>query len=418
MTKKEAGAIFSYRNYLSFQEISMNNKVPFHSADILLPKSGFEKWACIACDQFTSQREYWERAYEIVGDAPSALKLVFPEVYLEDGDAPSRIAKINRSMEQYLNDDLFREYRDAMVLVERRLSDGRVRRGLVGAFRLEDYSFEKGAKPLIRPTEGTVLSRIPPRVNIRRDAALELPHIMVLMDDRDREIIEKIDTAKLEKLYDFELMLGGGHIAGWLLDKNSQSLVMTKLEKLYEKSGVDGDRLLFAVGDGNHSLATAKAAAEITGTEQSRFALAELVNIHDEAIDFEPIYRVLFNVDVRDFLAKLKAAFTFAEGKRVDYMSLEEEGSVYVNGLESDVLQQFIDDYIEANPTAQVDYIHGIEATKELAMSPNAIGFIFGGISKSELFDYVRENGILPRKTFSIGHAEDKRYYVEARKIR
>ena len=396
----------------------MKSNIPFGSAHILIPKTGFEKWACIACDQFTSQREYWERAYEVVGDAPSALRLVFPEVYLEDGDAPERIAEINRSMEQYLNDGLLREYRDAMVLVERRLSDGRVRRGLVGAFRLEDYSFEKGAKPLIRPTEGTVLSRIPPRVNIRRDAALELPHIMVLMDDRDREIIEKIDTAKLEKLYDFELMLGGGHIAGWLLDKDSQSLVMTKLEKLYGKSGSDGDRLLFAVGDGNHSLATAKAAAELTGTEESRFALAELVNIHSEAVDFEPIYRVLFNVDVADFVAKLHAAFPGDEGKRIEYMSLESNGEIYVQGLESEVLQQFIDAYLEKHEDAQVDYIHGVEATRELAASENTIGFVFGGIGKDELFDYVRRNGILPRKTFSIGHAEDKRYYVEARKIR
>jgi len=396
----------------------MSSKIPFYPADILLPKGGFEKWACIACDQFTSQRDYWEKAYSLVGGEVSALHLVFPEVYLEDGDADERIEAINRNMEKYLREGLFEEYKDAMLLTERTLADGRVRRGLVGAFSLEDYSYEEGTKPLIRPTEGTVLSRIPPRVNIRRDAALELPHIMVLMDDRERSIIESIDTSKLRKLYDFELMLGGGHIKGWLLDKAQQEKIRAGLERLYGESGEDGDRLLFAVGDGNHSLATAKAASKLIGSEESRYALAELVNIHDEAIDFEPIYRVVFNVDVKNFLAKLHAAFPEKIGKAVDYMSLEAEGRIFVHGLESDVLQQFIDAYIEANPTAQVDYIHGVEATKELAMCPDALGFIFGGIAKDELFDYVRQNGILPRKTFSIGHAEDKRYYLEARKIR
>lgn len=396
----------------------MNPKIPFCSTDILLPKAGFEKWACIACDQFTSQRDYWERVYSLTGDVPSALHLVFPEVYLEDEGADERIAGINRNMEKYLGEGIFEEYKDAMILVERRLSDGRVRRGLVGAFRLEDYSYEKNSKPLIRPTEGTVLSRIPPRVSIRRDAALELPHIMVLMDDREKDIIDTIDTSELEKLYDFELMLGGGHITGWLLEKKQQDVIISKLEKLYEMSGDEGDRLLFAVGDGNHSLATAKAASELIGSDASRYALAELVNIHDDAIDFEPIYRLVFNVDVTDFVQELHAAFPDKEGKRIDYLSLEKEGSIYVKGLESDVLQQFIDTYIESHKDTQVDYIHGLEATKELAKTSGAIGFIFGGIDKSELFDYVRQNGILPRKTFSIGHAEDKRYYLEARKIK
>lgn len=396
----------------------MENKVAFYPADILLPKTGFERWACIACDQFTSQRDYWERAYALAGDEPSALQLVFPEVYLEDEGADERISKINRNMEKYLSEGIFEEYKDAMILVKRKLNDGRIRRGLVGAFALDAYSYEKGAKPLIRPTEGTVLSRIPPRVNIRRDAALELPHIMVLMDDKEKEIIEKIDTSKLRKLYDFELMLNGGHITGWLIDKETQEKIVSQLEKLYQLSGDEGDRLLFAVGDGNHSLATAKAASELIGSEASRYALAELVNIHDEAIDFEPIYRVVFNVDIADFVQKLHFAFPDKEGKRIDYMSLEKEGSIYVNGLESEVLQQFIDAYLESHKDAQVDYIHGVEATKALSMAQNAIGFIFGGIGKSELFDYVRQNGILPRKTFSIGHAEDKRYYVEARKIR
>ena len=396
----------------------MNAKIPFGAADILLPKEGFEKWACIACDQFTSQPEYWEKAYELAGDACSCLNIVLPEVYLERPDKPQRIEKINAAMASYLDNNIFNEYKNAMIYVERTLSTGKCRRGIVGAFALADYSYEKGTKPLIRPTEGTVLSRIPPRVEIRKDAPLELPHIMVLMDDRKRQIVEQIDTSRLQLLYDFDLMLGGGHIKGWLLDETEQQRIMAGLEALYSESGTDDDRLLFAVGDGNHSLATAKAAAELIGSEESRYALAELVNIHDEAVDFEPIYRVMFNVDVADFVSQLHRAFPAAQGRRIDYMSVNGEGSVYVDGLESDVLQRFIDSYLEKHRDAEVDYIHGVEATRELAMADRAIGFIFGGIGKDELFDYVREKGILPRKTFSIGHAEDKRYYIEARRIR
>ena len=396
----------------------MKEHIPFGPAHILLPTEGFEKWASIACDQFTSQPEYWEKAMAIAGDAPSSLNLVLPEVYLESGGNADDIARINRCMEEYLAAGVFKEYKNAMILVERTLSTGKLRRGIVGAFELDSYSYEEGTKPLIRPTEGTVLSRIPPRVEIRRDAAVELPHIMVLMDDRRKAVAEAVNTDRLQLLYDFELMLGGGHIKGWLIDEHEQQRILSELEKLWEESGEEGDRLLFAVGDGNHSLATAKAAAPIIGSAESRRALAELVNIHDEAVDFEPIYRVVFDADVEELLEDLHHAFPEASGRRVDYMSLSAEGSVFVDGLESEVLQGFIDAYIAAHPGCRVDYIHGEAATRELAMQENAVGFIFGGIGKDELFDYVRRNGILPRKTFSIGHAEDKRYYIEARKIR
>ena len=275
----------------------MSTNLPFGSADILLPKADFERWACIACDQFTSQPEYWERADAIAGGAPSALRLILPEVYLGDGNDEARIREINDTMRRYLAEGVFNEYKNAMICTERTQPDERVRRGIVGAFALADYSYEPGAKCLIRPTEGTVLSRIPPRVAIRRDAPLELPHIMVFMDDRRREIIEGIDTSRLVKLYDFELMLGGGHLRGWLIDAAEQQRILAALARLEEESGTEGEKLLFAVGDGNHSLATAKAAAEVIGTDAARYALAELVNIHSEAISFEPIYRVLFDAD-------------------------------------------------------------------------------------------------------------------------
>ena len=396
----------------------MPTNVPFCPADILLPKEGHEKWACIACDQFTSQPEYWQRAYELADGAPSALHVIFPEVYLEDGDSAERISAINAKMAEYLKGGVFEEYKDALIYVERMLAGGRVRRGIVGAFSLADYSYEPGAKPLIRPTEGTVLSRIPPRVAIREKAPLELPHIMVFMDDRRREIIEGIDRGACTKLYDFELMLGGGHLRGWLLPESEQRRVLSALARLADESGEDGERLLFAVGDGNHSLATAKAAAGIIGTEAAQYALAELVNIHDEGVDFEPIYRVLFNADVSAVTAALHESFRGKDGKCIEYISAVGSGKIYTDELETGAIQDFIDGYIAAHPQVRVDYIHGADAVRTLAQTPGAVGFLYGGLRRDELFDYVRENGILPRKSFSVGQACDKRYYMEARRIR
>lgn len=396
----------------------MNARLPFGPADILLPKKDFEKWASIACDQFTSQPDYWARAYAFAGEAPSCLHLVLPEVYLETGGGEDMVARINANMSRYLADGVFSEYKNAMVLVERTLSNGKCRRGIVGAFALDEYSFEQGTKPYIRPTEGTVLSRIPPRVEIRKDAPLELPHIMILMDDRKRRIVEEIDTSRLQLLYDFELMLGGGHIKGWLIDDREQQRIIAGLSDMMDAASAPDDRLLFAVGDGNHSLASAKAASELIGSAESRWALAELVNIHDEAVDFEPIFRVVFDVDAEKLIGELHGAFPGDKGRMVSYVGRGIEGQVFVDGLEAEGLQQFIDNYINANPGTRVDYIHGEDAVRELSARENAVGFIFGGIEKDELFDYVRRKGIFPRKTFSIGHAEDKRYYMEARKIR
>lgn len=395
----------------------MSTKMTFAPADILLPKGDFSRWACIACDQFTSQREYWARAYRFADGAPSALNLILPEVYLEDDDAQQRVEAINATMHEYLDKGVFAEYKNAMICVERTQPDGRVRRGVVGAFSLADYSYTAGDDCLIRPTEGTVLSRIPPRVAVRRNAPLELPHIMIFMDDRKREIIEGIDTARLEKLYDFDLMLGGGHICGWLIDEVEQRRILAMLAALESESGQEGKRLMYAVGDGNHSLASAKAAATEIGTDAAQYALAELVNIHSDAISFEPIYRILFNVDVQEVISALRARFPQREGNRVDYIAGDESGSVCVSGFEAGEIQCFIDEYTAQHDNVRVDYIHGEDSLRALATQTGAVGFLYGGMSKDKLFSYVRENGILPRKSFSVGHAEDKRYYIEARRI-
>ena len=383
-------------------------KIPFEAADILLPAAGFEKWATIACDQFTSEPEYWREVENEVSDAPSCLRITLPEVYLTEPDVGARIESINRTMNEYLDEGIFKEYKNAMILVERTLADGRTRRGVVGAVRLDSYSFEAGAKPPIRPTEGTVLSRIPPRVKIRENAPLELPHVMLLIDDRERSVIESISSKGLEKLYDFSLMLGGGSLRGWLIPEKEQKRLTDALQAL----AGDGDEpLLFAVGDGNHSLATAKSCAG------DGLALVEIVNIHDPALDFEPIYRVMFGVNPADVVAKAEKAF-HSVNRRVSWISAEGEGSFFADGLESKVLQDFIDSYIETHPGAEVDYIHGRDSLEVLAKRENAIGFLFGGITKEELFPYVKQNGPLPRKTFSMGEARDKRYYMEARRIK
>ena len=302
-----------------------------------------------------------------------------------------------------------------MIFVERTLPQGKVRYGIVGAVDLKEYDFSMGSKSLVRATEGTVLERIPPRVEIRRDAPLELPHIMLLINDIERTVIEPLKKADLPVLYDFDLMQGGGHLKGSLIPEKMQGDILNALQALKEKAGEEP--LLFAVGDGNHSLATARTCYLNNPTELNRYALAEVVNIHDEALEFEPIYRVLFNVNTEDFIAKLKAEFTKG-AKTVKWYTKDTEGEVYTNGLTVGSLQPFIDRYIKENPDVVCDYIHGIESTLSLCREDNRIGLIFDGMDKSELFPFVCEKGSLPRKTFSMGEAESKRYYCEARKIK
>ena len=416
-------------------------KACYKPADILLPdfkKVDASKWAVVACDQFTSEPEYWEAAEELVGNTPSTLRLILPEVYLSKTE--ERIPVINETMKQYLSEVLI-SHPESMIYVERTQSDGGVRRGIVMAIDLEDYDYRKGASSLIRATEATVVERIPPRVAIRRGAAIELPHVMLLIDDAQKTVIEPLIGAAGEIAYDTDLMLRGGHICGRFLTKEEQTAVSEMLEALITPDAMEARYgnaslapLLFAVGDGNHSLASAKAAyeevketlgAEAAATHPARFALAEVVNIHDDSLKFEPIYRVLFNVDPSDVLSQLRKYADTLRGdaapQAVEYVFGTERGGLTftspVRQLTVGTLQDFIDDYLRAHTEAEVDYIHGEESVKALSSRDRAMGFLFSGMEKDELFPTVMFDGALPRKTFSMGHAEDKRYYLECRKI-
>lgn len=413
----------------------------FKRADILLPnpeKTDAYKWAVVACDQFTSEPEYWERAEKEVGDAPSTLRLILPEVYLSETD--ERIPKINVAMKKYLTDYLVC-HNDSAIYVERTQSDGSIRHGVILAFDLEQYDYNRGASSLIRATEATVVERIPPRVAIRRDAEIELPHVMLLIDDPDRTAIEPLANDGGELAYDTELMLGGCHIKGRFVSEQGYKRLSEALERLASPQGMlarYGNAslapLLFAVGDGNHSLASAKAAyeeikariGEKAKEHSARYALAEIVNLHDDALRFEPIYRVMFGVDPQDVITELEKYISAlngsAEPQTVSYIGKDISGVLTaekpVKQLTVGTLQDFIDIYLRTHDGADVDYIHGEGSVKSLACRDGAIGFLFDGMSKSELFKTVIFDGALPRKTFSMGHAEDKRYYLEARKIK
>lgn len=397
----------------------------FKKADILIPKDiDFTKWSVVACDQYTSQPEYWKETAEIVGNAPSALNIVFPEAFLSEGDA--RIAEINAKMKEYIESGIFEELLDSMIYVERTDSAGKVRRGIIGAVDLEDYDFSVGSKSKIRATEGTVLSRIPPRVKIRENAPLELPHIMLLIDDKDKTVIEQTDKGEL--IYDFDLMQGGGHLSGYLLSDFEAERVLAALSELDENA--DGN-LLFAVGDGNHSLATAKTCWEnlkktLSPAEAenhpARFCLVEIENIHDDALEFEPIHRVAFGVDPEKLIEAFKSYYHEVSdeddgGHHIAYTYSGKTGDLYVKNSGSALcvgtLQRFLDDF-----GCEVDYIHGAEITRRLAQAENAIGFLLPAMDKSDLFRAVIADGALPRKTFSMGEAADKRFYLEAKKIK
>ncbi|MBQ3052323.1 MAG: DUF1015 domain-containing protein [Clostridia bacterium] len=397
----------------------MKNKF-FYPGDILLPKDRFDKWAVIACDQYTSEPEYWAETEKLVGDAPSALKIILPEVYLT-GDDSQKIEQINKTMVEYIKGDIFQSFDNTMIYTRRVLKEGKIRHGIVGLIDLEDYSYEKGADTLIRATEETVLERIPARVNIRRDAALEIPHIMLLIDDEEKTVIEPIakESEQLEKVYDFNLLQNAGSIKGFTLGDPQITHIKEALGKLYEKSN---DGLLFAVGDGNHSLASAKECYK-QGVGP-RYALVEMVNIHDKSLEFEPIYRIVFGADeslVDDFI---KAAggeyygedaqkFTIIKGEKEWEISVKPTGSLSVA-----TLQSFLDEYLKDKNDLKIDYIHGTENVRKLCKREKGIGFLFDGMKKSELFFAVANDGCLPRKTFSMGLADDKRFYLEARKIK
>ena len=417
----------------------------FRPADILLPQNcDYTKWSVVACDQYTSQPEYWQEVEELVGSAPSTLRLILPESCLDGPSVETDIMEVNNTMTRYLREERFCTLPASLIYVERRLDNLRLRRGLVGMVDLEQYDYEPGAEAQVRATEGTVMARIPPRVAVRKNAPLELPHVMLLADDPEKTVLEPLSARKdqMEKVYDFDLMERGGHIAGWRLDGESMALVAAALRKLADPAafraryGVeDKPVLLFAVGDGNHSLATAKECYErqkrLTAPEKwdalpARYALCEVVNLHDESLEFEPIHRVLFGVDPEALLKELMLAYPGAhlgpgEGHQISFLHRDGTGVVTVPNPKAQLpvgtLQAFLDAYVIRHK-CRIDYIHGEDVTRDLASRPGNLGFLLGAMGKAELFPTVLHDGVLPRKTFSMGEASDKRFYLEARKIR
>ena len=417
--------------------------IPFKRANILLPKNiDMTKWSVVACDQYTSEMDYWNEVEKIVGASPSTLRITLPEIFLEDSDVNERINKINDTMKEYLDEDLFYELKDSMIYLERTQADGRVREGLMGMVDLEDYSYEKGSQTLIRATEKTVIERIPPRLKVRENALLELPHIMILIDDEKKKIIEdlKNEVTNSDVVYDFDLMENGGHIKGYKLNNDSMTKVEEGLEALCDKEYFekkynvkDKGILLFAMGDGNHSLATAKANYEnvkktLTPDEYlnhpSRYALVELVNLHSEALEFEPIHRVIFDTDVNKLIEELYKYYDINEegnGQYFELVTKDIDKKLYISNPKSNIavgsIQMFLDEYLKDNK-GKLDYIHGDETTKNMGMEENNVAILFEAMPKEELFRTVILDGALPRKTFSMGHSYDKRYYLEARKIK
>lgn len=446
--------------------------------NILLPSpdTDFTKWSVVACDQYSSQADYWERVDAFVKDSPSTIKLILPEVYLEDENWENKIEYINHSMKEYLSNGVFDKDFNGFILIDRKTSHAKSRKGLMVALDLEHYDYKKGSETLIRATEGTVVDRLPPRKKIRKNAPLELPHIMVLIDDPYKTVIEPLfeKVNSLKKLYDFELMENGGHIKGYAVDAKpdieriySAIVKLMDRENFISKYNLPGDTgiLLYAVGDGNHSLASAKEHWEDLKSSLSpdtlqfhpaRFALVELVNVHDEGITFEPIHRVAFNCNINDMKSfameynktlhnneitnmdnspknnlkiitktnssEQQIAATSETSQHIIPYETENEQGVFVfespsSNLPVGSLQDFLDALIKSNPQVKLDYIHGEDTTKKLGTKTGNIGFYLPNMSKYQLFKTVILDGALPRKTFSMGEAEEKRFYLECRKI-
>ncbi|MBQ7845774.1 MAG: DUF1015 domain-containing protein [Clostridia bacterium] len=408
-------------------------------ASILLPREDVHPttWACVACDQYTSQPEYWEDVALQVGNAPSTLRLMLPECYLSETEA--RVPVINQTMVDYLAKGILQEaVACGYVLVERSTQSGQ-RIGLVCAVDLEQYDYTKGAKPLVRPTEETIAARLPARLAIRQGAAIEMSHIMMLVDDPMQSVIEPLYARRdtLRPLYDFPLMKEGGHLRGWAVESESDiAAIAEALELVKQRQGADP--LLFAVGDGNHSLATAKAAWEalkpgLTAQQQenhpARFALCEVENIHDDALNFEPIHRILMNVNGAELMQDW-TLYCHERGMDLSEDSGEQQVQVLYGGMEItaaitnpdgaipvDTLQRYLDDYLRRHPEAEIDYIHGDDVVRELAQKDHCVGFLVPPIDKVSFFSAIQQLGTLPRKTFSMGHAHEKRFYMECKKI-
>lgn len=440
--------------------------IGLHIPTLLLPRPGVDlsSWAVVACDQYTSQPEYWARVEALVGAAPSTLRLILPEVYLGAADEAQRIAAIQETMQRYLTDGVLVPQPPGLMRIERETARGRIRRGLIAALDLEHYDFNPGAKTLIRPTEGTILERLPPRVRVRERAPLELPHVMVLIDDPQRTVIEPLFAEPLENRYDAPLMLNSGRVRGarvdhplllqWVIEQLTRLADPATFNDRYGVS--DQPVLLYALGDGNHSFATAKLIWEhlkraapdpaAVMNHPARHALVELVNLHDEGLEFEAIHRVAFNVNPDALLAALADTLTaqgamltvldapswpaarqvwreqqrpgrqviaFASARRCGVLIIEQPRLT----LPVATLQAFLDAYLPGQPGARLDYIHGEDTLAQLGAQSGNIGFYLPALDKGDFFRTVIRDGALPRKTFSMGEADEKRFYLECRRI-
>ncbi len=447
----------------------MKNEIGINIPEILMPEKNVDlkKWSVIACDQYTSQPEFWEEVSNVVGDNYSTLKLILPEVYLEDEEQviEETIKQIHGNMREYLDKNVLVPEKKGFIYVERKTEHEVARKGLVISIDLEKYEYTADSQSLVRPTEKTVIERIPPRVKIRENASLEFPHIMLLIDDPDEAIIEPLANMKdkLEKLYDFDMIMDGGHISGYKIDDEELlTTLINGFEKFAnpdlfkEKYELTENKpvLLFAVGDGNHSLASAKAhwenvkktlSEDKAADHPARFALVEVVNIHDKSLIVEPIHRVLFNVDTQNLFDSLNTYFKengsdveisfhdnrtlmdieALEGERgthkFSFITKEQSGIIAVKNPKANIpvgtIQVFLDEYLKNNPKVKIDYIHGTDVVDELSSKEGNMGFILPPISKSDLFRTIILDGVMPRKTFSMGEAHEKRYYLEGRKI-
>lgn len=428
------------------------NKFGFHIPEIMVPKAGtdYEKWAVVACDQYTSEPEYWKQVEEIVGDAPSTLRLMLPEIYLDKEGEADRIKAIRENMDNYMSDGTLETLAPGCMLVKR-TAEGRTRLGLVIATDLEAYDFNKGSTSLTRATEGTVVERIPPRLRIREGAPIELPHILILIDDPDKSVIEPLVNAPMKQIYDTDLMLDGGHITGCFIEEKELAGAQAALSALYDKAEAKygaGNVIFQAMGDGNHSLATAKTnwenikktlSPEEIETHPARYALCEIENIHDEGIVFEPIHRVIFAKNGQSGEELVQAAVELlneqnekaylapegttapAGGFAIPCLAGGVRGTIIVEGpsaqLEVGVLQNALDVLVKERKSVDIDYIHGTKALESLSAETGNAGFALPAMDKFMLFPAVAADGALPRKTFSMGEANEKRYYIESRYI-
>lgn len=448
--------------------LELSKKLGIHIPAILLPEKSIdlEKWSVVACDQYTSQLDYWKQIEENIGENPSTLNLIYPEVYLEEDNSGERIKRINETMTEYMNKNILENHAPGFIYVDRKTTHAQSRKGLILAVDLEKYDYNTGSQTLIRATEGTVLDRLPPRIRIRENAPIELPHIMLLIDDPEMSVIEPLsqNLGNMRKLYDLDLMMGGGHIRGYKIESpdliNSILQAFNKLSDpsaFKAKYNVGGEKgvLLFAAGDGNHSLASAKGHWEnikktLTGdaleSHPARYALVEIVNVHDTGLEFEPIHRVIFNVDSADLLDKM---VDFLQGCNGSYKMYDSRAKMLSEINNSDMaenvhllpfvtskgfgvitvlnpkcnlavgtLQAFLDDYINKNTNVKIDYIHGDDVVTSLGALDGNIGFYLPSMDKNDLFKTVILDGVLPRKTFSMGEADEKRFYLECRKIK